>query len=80
MILEKVIQREKEFWYYYNGDRYEGDIKDGKKDGKGVWYYNNGDRALTEFFDDFPVEKHIIFTKSGEIKEEQHDALFTIEF
>ena len=30
--------------YYNNGNRYEGDWKNDKKEGKGIYYFNNGDR------------------------------------
>ena len=65
-------------WYYHSGDRYEGDIKDGKKHNEGVYYYNNGDRSLVEFYDDFPIRKHIRLTKSGEVKEENYAELLVI--
>ena len=28
--------------YLNNGDRYEGEFKNGKREGKGIMYYNNG--------------------------------------
>ena len=28
----------------YNGDRYEGDYKNDKEEGKGIYYYNNSYR------------------------------------
>ena len=28
--------------YYNNGDRYEGEYKNDKREGKGIMYYNNG--------------------------------------
>ena len=35
--------------YYKNGDRYEGDWKNDKKEGKGIYYYKNGDREMGDF-------------------------------
>ena len=32
---------EKQILYYDDG-RYEGDVKNGKKEGKGIYYYKNG--------------------------------------
>ena len=29
--------------YYYNGDRFEGEFKNNRQDGKGIMYYNNGE-------------------------------------
>ena len=29
---------------HVNGDRYQGEFKEGEKSGKGVYYYVNGDR------------------------------------
>ena len=29
---------------YDNGDKYDGEWKNGKKEGKGIFYYNNGDK------------------------------------
>ena len=31
----------KESMYWNNGDRYEGDLKNDKKEGKGIYYYVN---------------------------------------
>ena len=38
------MQEGKGIYYYNDGDRYEGDFKNGKREGKGIEYYNNGDR------------------------------------
>ena len=35
--------------YWNDGDRYEGEWRNGKKEGKGIYYYNNGDRYEGEF-------------------------------
>ena len=29
---------------YYDDERYEGELKNGKREGKGIYYYKNGDR------------------------------------
>ena len=33
-------------YYFSTGDRYEGDLKDGKGDGQGAYYFSNGDRYV----------------------------------
>ena len=30
--------------YWKNGDRYEGDYKNDKREGKGIMYWNDGDK------------------------------------
>lgn len=37
---------------FRNGDKYEGDWKDGKMDGNGVYEYANGGKYVGEFKDD----------------------------
>jgi len=36
---------------YTNGDRYDGEVKDGNKHGKGVYTWANGDRYDDDFTD-----------------------------
>ena len=36
----------KGIYYFNNGDRYEGEWKNDKREGKGKYYYNNGDREF----------------------------------
>ncbi len=38
-------------YYYQNGDRFEGDSKEGKRIGKGVYYFQNGNVYDGEFND-----------------------------
>ena len=38
--------------YWNNGDRYEGDWKNGKREGKGIKYYNNGTKEDGDWKDD----------------------------
>ena len=35
-----------------NGDKYVGEIKDGKKHGRGIYYYANGNRYEGDFLND----------------------------
>ena len=44
-----VIEKEKEYIILTNGNRYEGDYKNGKKEGKGIFYYNNSDREMGDY-------------------------------
>ena len=56
------------FYYYKNGDRYDGDWKGDKKQGKGVYYYRNGDRRMGNYLNDKPIGKHVLLTKDGEVQ------------
>ena len=38
-------------YYFANGDRYEGEWKDGNKDGLGTFYFADGDRAKEEWIE-----------------------------
>ncbi len=38
---KKVKQKVKENIFYLNGSKYEGDWKEGKKEGNGIYYYYN---------------------------------------
>ena len=35
---EMVNQKEKVYYYYNSGNRYEGDFKDGEREGKGIMF------------------------------------------
>ena len=63
------INEGKGVFYYFNGDRYEGDFKNWKKEGKGIYYCNNGDRFMGNFSNDKPIGKHAILTGNGIVKE-----------
>jgi hypothetical protein len=41
----------KGIYYHVNGDRYEGDYKNDKKQGKGIFYFMNG-KKLECFYND----------------------------
>ena len=49
--------------------RYEGDNKNGKKDGQGVIYYKNGDREIGDFYNDYQIGKGALMTAQGEVRE-----------
>ena len=53
--------------YYNNGERYEGDYRNDKREGKGIYYYNDGDRQMGDYSNDKRIGKHVILTKNGEI-------------
>ncbi len=38
-------------YYFANGDRYEGEWKDGNKDGLGTYYFADGNRAKEEWIE-----------------------------
>ena len=39
-------------WIYPNGDTYEGEFADGKRNGKGVYHYANGEEYNGDWVDD----------------------------
>ena len=45
----------------YLKDRYEGDIKNGKREGKGIEYYKNGDRYEGDYKNDKKEGKGIYY-------------------
>ena len=47
---------------------YEGDFKNGLKEGKGIFYYNNGIRKMGDYLKDKPVGKHVALFPNGEVK------------
>ena len=53
--------------YYNNGDRYEGDFRNDKREGKGIFYFNNGDRQMGDYYNDNPIGKHVTLTQYGEV-------------
>ena len=50
-------------------DRYEGDWKNGIKEGKGIYYWENGDRFEGNWINDNKDGKGIMFYKNGKIEE-----------
>ena len=44
MILVYIVYNTPEIFYYKSGSRYEGDWRNGNKEGKGIYYYIDGDR------------------------------------
>ena len=55
--------------YWNNGDRYEGDFKNDKPEGKGIVYYKNGDRYEGDFKNGTSDGKGIYYHKNGDIYE-----------
>ena len=41
--------------FYNNGDRYEGDYRKNKGEGKGIYYFLNGDRMMGDYYNDNAV-------------------------
>jgi len=54
--------------YYHNDNRYEGDWRNGKYEGKGIYYFNNGDRMMGDYYNDNPIGNHVMLTRNGEVK------------
>ena len=54
-----VKKKEKEY------TTYEGDIKNGKKEGKGIYYFNNGDREMGDYLNDNKIGKHVKLLYNG---------------
>ena len=53
--------------YYKNGDKYEGNWKDNKKDGKGSFYYNEKEEVYKgNFINDYPNGNGIYYFKNGD--------------
>ena len=51
--------------YYNNGDRYEGDYRNSKKEGKGIYYYNDGSRYEGDFKNGKKDGEGIIYYADG---------------
>ena len=47
--MEKWFKRRKRKYYYNDGERYEGDYVNGKREGKGIYYFKNGDKYEGDF-------------------------------
>ena len=45
----KMIKEMEKEEYFHNGDRYEGEHRNGNGEGKGIYYYYNGDRYEGDF-------------------------------
>ena len=52
-----------------NGNRYEGEFKNNKREGKGIMYHSNGDREFGNYKNDKPKGKHAILTEDFIVKE-----------
>ena len=48
-------------YFYKSGDKYEGDFKDDKKNGKGIYYFKNGNKYEGQFKNNFREGKGIFF-------------------
>ena len=54
--------------YYNDGNRYEGDWKNDRREGKGVYYRNNGDREIGDFYNGKAIGKFVMLTRDGKVK------------
>ena len=53
--------------YFKSGDRYEGDYKNGKREGKAIFYYKNGDREMGDWKDGEQIGKQVKLCQNGEV-------------
>ena len=51
---------------YKNGEKYEGHIKNGLRDGQGIYYYNNGDKYEGSWINDKIEGKGVYYWKDGD--------------
>ena len=62
---------------YNDGDKYEGEFKDDKKDGKGIYYFNsqswNGAIYVGDFKNDNREGKGIFYYKNGDRYEGEYN-------
>ena len=53
-------------YFYTNGDKYIGQLKDGKKHGKGTYYYEDGDRYEGDFKNDKREGNGVYYWNNGD--------------
>ena len=68
VIGEMENMKEKVLFKINSGSRYEGDVRNDKREGKGIYYYNNGDRVMGDYYNDEPIGKHVKLNKNGDVK------------
>ena len=62
-IISAVDEKGELLWN--DGDRYEGDFKNDKKEGKGIYYWNDGNRYEGDFKNDKKEGKGIYYYNNG---------------
>ena len=55
--------------FWNDGNVYDGNWINDKREGKGIMYYSNGDREMGDYLNDEEIGKHVILTKEGIIEE-----------
>ena len=68
VIGEMENMKEKVLFKINSGSRYEGDVRNDKREGKGIFYYNNGDRRMGDYLNNERIGKHVILTKQGDVE------------
>ena len=65
-ILKELNKNPKVNKMYENGDKYEGEFRDNKKEGRGILYYKNGNRFEGEFRNDKQDGDGIFYFNNGD--------------
>ena len=53
--------------HYNDGDRYEGDWRNNKREGKGIYYYNNGNREIGDYLDNKEIGTHVVLKANSKV-------------
>ena len=62
--LEKKLSKKNSF-NYDNGERYQGDFNNNKREGKGIYYYNNGNKYIGDWKNGLKEGKGILYYNNG---------------
>ena len=80
-----IMKADKGKIYFYNGDKYDGQLKDFKREGKGKYYYKSGEKYEGEWKNNAIDGKGILHLRDkttyiGEFKNYQRDGKGTLYF
>jgi len=64
-LFAEISVEENKVHHLKNGDKYEGELKDGKPHGKGIYYYANGDKYEGEYKDNKRNGKGVYYYANG---------------
>ena len=68
VILKIIKEKEKGIYYHKNGNKYEGDWKNEKRDGKGIFYWNDGRKYEGDFKNNIREGNGILYYTNGKIE------------